>query len=81
MSDRSASIQPTHRFLFKPIEISDKGGCHLDVWIPGHAGDGNGVKDVVQEVKAGDRVPMGEASSDLSMSRRGNDDGSRGSNH
>lgn len=33
MSDTSA-ISPDHRFLFKPLEKTQDGGCHASVWLP-----------------------------------------------
>lgn len=28
------SPTPTHRILFKPIENSETGGCHIDIYLP-----------------------------------------------
>lgn len=33
MPDTSA-IKPDHRFLFKPLEKTQDGGCHASVWLP-----------------------------------------------
>jgi hypothetical protein len=27
-------ITPDHRFLFKPLEKTQDGGCHASVWLP-----------------------------------------------
>jgi hypothetical protein len=33
MPDTSV-IPPDHRFLFKPLEKTHDGGCHVSVWLP-----------------------------------------------